>query len=58
MAALANSIMADSLVQVTTATLVSTWVSTVTKRLTITTTNALINPTIVAPETAYTIEDQ
>jgi hypothetical protein len=58
MAVLTNLIMADSLAQLTIVSIVNTWVNSVTKRLTITASNALLNPTIVNPENAYTFEDQ
>lgn len=50
--------MSDSLDQAVVTNIVATFVVVVSKRLTITATNALLNPSIVAPENAYTIEDQ
>lgn len=58
MSVLDYSIDSNNLVDFTLENISSFFTSSVIKRLSISTTDALINPSIVNPENAYTYEDQ
>lgn len=58
MSVLIYSIDSNNLVDFTLENISSFFTSSVIKRLSISTTDALINPSIVNPENAYTYEDQ